>query len=89
MSERIGCKHCNFKGYVKSAVFNGADDSEEGSISVSVCSRCKDVRGYHAYVKNKYGPQKNNVVSLVEEEPTATVLDFNEFKQRRKKDTGE
>ena len=89
MSERIGCKRCNFKGYVKYSVFNGADDSEEGSTSVSICSHCKDARGYYAYVRNKYGTQKDNVVQLVEEEPLAKVLDFNEFKQRRKKETGE
>ena len=88
MSERIGCKHCNYKGYTKNALLGGSPD-EEGGYSVTVCSHCKDARGYYAYVRNKYGSPKNNVVSLVEEEPTATVLDFNEFKQRRKKDTGE
>ena len=82
MSDRIGCRHCNFKGYVKYSVFNGADDSEEGSLSVSVCSHCKDTRGYYAYVRNKYGSLKNNLVNLVEEESTATLLDFNEFKSK-------
>ena len=88
MSERIGCRHCNFKGYTKSALLGGSSD-EEGGYSVAICSHCKDARGYYAYVRNKYGNQKDNVVKLVEEEPTATVLDFNDFKKRRKKETGE
>lgn len=81
MADRIGCRYCNFKGYVKHSFAGGPD---EESVSVSVCSHCEDVRGYYAYVKNKYGSNKDNLIQLVEEEPTATVLDFNEFKQRRK-----
>lgn len=88
MSEKLGCKHCNYKGYTRTALLGGSAE-EEGGFSVSVCSHCGDARGYYAYVKNTYGSLKNNVINLVEEEPTATVLDFNEFKQRRKKDTGE
>jgi len=84
MSERIGCKHCNYKGYVKHSFYGGGEDGDEGTVTVSICSHCEDSRGYHAYVKNKYGTQKDNVVQLVEEEPTATVLDFNEFKKRKK-----
>jgi len=85
MSERIGCKHCDFKGYIKSSVFKGADDSDEGSTSVRVCSHCEDYRGYHAYVRSKYGSKKSTIV----EKPTAKILGFNEYKQRRKKETGE
>ena len=86
MSEKVGCRHCNFRGYMKYSLLGGTD--EEGSVSVSVCSHCKDTRGYYAYIKNKYGTQKDNVINLVVEEPSAEVLDFNEFK-RRKKETGE
>lgn len=85
MRERYGCKHCNFKGYVKNSFIGGGDNGEE-SVTVSVCSHCKDARGYYAYIRNKYGsPQKNNVVNLVEEEPMAKVLDFVEFKNKLKK----
>jgi len=79
--KKIGCKHCNFKGYVKHSFYGSGE--EEDSVSVSICSHCKDSRGYYAYVRNKYGTQKDNVVKLVEEEPMAEVLDFNEFKKRK------
>ena len=88
MSKRIGCKHCNYKGYTKNALIGGS--SEDGGVySVQVCPHCKDYRGYYAYVRNKYGSQKNNVLNLVAEEPEVKILDFNEFKQRRKKDIEE
>jgi len=87
MSERIGCKHCNFKGYVKH-FFAGGPNADEESVSVSICSHCKDARGYYAYVRNKYGHNKDdNIVQLVEEDTLATVLDFNEFKRKRKTKT--
>ncbi len=82
---RIGCRHCNFRGYTKNTIFSGAD-GEEDSTSVGVCPHCKDTRGYSAYVKNKYGSNKSNLVLLEEKEPLADVIDFNEFKQRKKKD---
>jgi len=82
MSERVGCKHCNFKGYVKSAVL-GTNPNEEGGYSVTVCSHCKDSRGYYAYVRNKYGSSKKEEFT---EEPEAKILDFNEFKERKLKD---
>ena len=81
MSERIGCKYCNYKGYVKHSFFNGSKE-EAGDVSVTVCSHCKDVRGYYAYVRNKYGTQKEKA-----EESSCKILDFNKFKQ--KKETGE
>lgn len=81
---KIGCRHCNFRGYVKYGML-GASEDEEGGLSVSVCSHCKDARGYYAYVRNKYG-KKDNVVQLVEEEALCDVLDFNEFKKRRDDD---
>lgn len=84
MVDRYGCRHCNFKGYTKHS-FLGGDKGEE-SVTVSICSHCKDPRGYYDYVRNKYGsPQKNNLVQLINEEPMAKVLDFVEFKNRIKK----
>ena len=86
MSDRLGCKHCNFKGYVKYA-FNSSSEEDEGSVSVSICSHCKDARGYYAYVRNKYGTptKEDNILKLADPEPLAKVLDFNEFKQRKDK----
>lgn len=81
MSERIGCEHCNYKGYVKHSFIGGADNEE--SVSVTVCSHCKDARGYYAYVRNKYGKNKDdNVLELVKE-PMGKVLDFVSFKEKR------
>jgi len=81
---KIGCKHCNFKGYVKFAMLGSSPD-EEGAYSVAICSHCKDARGYYAYVRNKYGKQ-SNVLTMVEEEPLADVLDFNAFKKKKEED---
>lgn len=84
MSERYGCKHCNFKGYIKHCFSIGGGDNPEESVTVSICSHCKDPRGYYDYVRNKYGsPKKDNVVNIAEYEPLAKVLDFVEFKNKK------
>jgi len=83
MSRKYGCKYCNYKGYVKYGC-GSTSENEEGSVSVSVCSHCKDSQGYYAYVRNKYGTQKDeNIINLIEEEPTAKILDFCTFKKNK------
>ncbi len=72
---RIGCPHCNWKGYKKYPFWNG--DKEE--VTVSPCSKCKDIRGYSAYIKSRYS-KKSNVVLLSNGEPLADVIDFNKYK---------
>jgi len=78
MSKRIGCKYCNFKGYTKHSFHTGSLDDE--SVSVAICSYCKDSRGYYAYVRSKYGTLSK---------PQAQILNFLEFKQKRKKEKSE
>lgn len=76
---RIGCSHCNWKGYKKYPFWNG----EKEEVTVSPCSKCKDIRGYSAYIKSRYS-KKSNVVSLVDQNPLADVIDFNEYKELSK-----
>jgi hypothetical protein len=74
---RIGCSHCNWKGYKKYPFWNG----EKEEITVTLCSSCKDVRGYSAYVKNKYGKlNKNNVFLIDGSESLADVIDFDKYR---------
>jgi hypothetical protein len=72
---RIGCSHCNWKGYKKYPFWNG----EKEEVTVSLCSNCKDIRGYSAYIKSRYG-KKNNLVLLNNGESLADVIDFYKFK---------
>jgi hypothetical protein len=72
---RIGCSKCNWRGYNKHSFWNG--DKEE--VTVSVCSHCKDERGYHNYVKSKYSKVTN--IHLVEgREYQADIIDFEHYK---------
>jgi len=72
---RIGCKYCKYKGYVKQAFWNG----EKQEVTVSVCSQCKDKRGYNLYVKKKYGTV-DNLHLLPGQEPEADIIDFQKYK---------
>jgi len=72
---KIGCKSCNWKGYTKHAFWNG----EKEEFTVTVCSQCKDARGYHAYVKGKYG-KADSLHLLPGQEPSADVIDFQKYK---------
>ena len=74
------CKHCQGRGITKHSFYSG--DQEEPTVSVAVCSHCKDYDAYYAYVREKYGtPNKDNLVLL--KEPECKVLDFMEFKKRK------
>jgi len=81
MPPRIGCKFCNYKGYTKHSFYAGSDDAS--NITVSICSHCKDARGYYAYVKNKYGNTKET--SEENKESIAKVLDFNSYIKNKEK----
>jgi len=73
---RVGCSHCNWKGFKKYPFWNG--DKEE--VTVSPCSKCKDIRGYSAYIKSRYS-KKNNVVLINGGELLADVIDFYKYKE--------
>ena len=74
--DKIGCKQCKWKGYTKHGFWNG--DKEE--VSVTVCSACKDTRGYHHYVKQKYG-KPDNLVAIEGGEYLADVIDYLKYKE--------
>ena len=75
----MACKHCKGRGITKHSFYSG--DQEEPTVSVTVCSHCEDYDAYYAYVRNKYGTSKENLVLL--KEPECKVLDFMEFKKRK------
>lgn len=75
---RIGCKHCDWKGYSKRAFWSG----EKEEIIVTPCSSCKDRRGYNLYVKRKYG--KETTLKILDEgEQLADVIDFQKYKDNK------
>jgi hypothetical protein len=75
---RIGCSKCNWRGYQKHAFWNG----EKEEVTVSVCSHCKDLRGYHGYIKSKYSKVSN--LHLIDgETQRASVIDFDHYKTNK------
>lgn len=69
---RFGCKECNWKGYKKFPFWNG----EKQEITVTICSSCKDVKGYNLYIKSKYG---KNSIDLENNK----VIDFQSYKLKK------
>jgi len=75
---RLGCERCNWQGYIKRSFWSG----EKEEVTVTVCSQCKDVRGYHMYVRQKYG-NHSNIHVLDGGEPLAEVIDFETYKSSK------
>jgi hypothetical protein len=80
MSEtgRIGCSKCNWRGYQKHAFWNG----EKEEVTVSVCSHCKDIRGYNNYIKSKYS-KVTNIHLIKGEESKADIIDLDYYKNNK------
>lgn len=79
-SGRIGCPSCNWLGYVTSSFFYGGIQK----FQTTVCPTCKDFRGYHAYIKEKYGQLNNLKVIEGGLGKEADVIDFNHYRKTGK-----
>lgn len=75
---RIGCSKCNWRGYQKHSFWNG----EKEEVTVSVCSNCKDLRGYNSYIKSKYS-KISNIHLINGENHQADVIDFDYYKSNK------
>ena len=74
----MACKHCGGSGISKHT-FKSPDGNN--TVSISVCSYCKDYAAYYAYIKNRYSSKKSKNKSFVEEKDECQIIDFKELKK--------
>ena len=72
---KLGCPHCNWSGVTKHSFWNG----EKEELTATLCSQCKDTRGYSLYVKQRYS--NGTTLQVLEgKDKLADVIDFYRYK---------
>ena len=71
----MGCKYCNFKGYIIFDVLNLANKT--GNKEVCICPKCKDIKAFSDYIKSEYARSAHLAEITVNEIPDNVIyVDF-------------